>query len=117
MNTLFNFASPIFQYGYLLSWQASFAGEDDREDVNVAAFQPFLFYQLGGGTYLRSTGAMVWNLENDGYSVPIGFGIGQVIPTDGTIFNVFIEPQVSAADKGAGWPEWQIFVGLNMQYQ
>ena len=117
VNTLFNFASPTFQYGYLLSWQASFAGEDDREDVNVAAFQPFLFYQLGGGTYLRSTGAMVWNLENDGYSVPIGFGIGQVIPTDGTIFNVFIEPQVSAADKGAGWPEWQIFVGLNMQYQ
>lgn len=117
VNTLFDFASPKFQYGYLLSWQASFAGSDNRKDVNVAAFQPFLFYQLGGGTYLRSTGAMVYNLENDDYSVPIGFGIGQVIPTEKTVFNVFVEPQVSVADKGAGWPEWQVFLGLNMQFK
>ena len=117
VNTLFNFASPKFQYGYLLSWQASFAGEDDRADVNSAAFQPFLFYQLGGGTYLRSTGAMVYNLENDDYSVPIGLGIGQVIPSDKIVYNLFVEPQVSVADEGAGWPEWQVFVGLNMQFK
>jgi hypothetical protein len=117
VNTLFNFASPKFQYGYLLSWQVSFAGEKNREDVNVAAFQPFLFYQLGGGTYLRSTGGMVYNIENDNYSVPIGFGIGQVIPTDTAVFNVFIEPQVSVADKGPGWAEWQIFIGLNTQFK
>lgn len=117
VNTLFNFASPKFQYGYLLSWQASFAGEDDRADVNSAAFQPFLFYQLGGGTYLRSTGAMVYNLENDDYSVPIGLGIGQVIPSGKIIYNLFVEPQVSVADEGAGWPEWQVFIGLNMQFK
>lgn len=46
VNVLFNASSPKFQYGYLLSWQHSFAGEDDRADVNLAAFQPFLFYQL-----------------------------------------------------------------------
>lgn len=117
VNTLFNFASPKFQYGYLLSWQASFAGENDRADVNSAAFQPFLFYQLGGGTYLRSTGAMVYNLENDDYSVPIGLGIGQVIPSGKIIYNLFMEPQVSVADRGAGWPEWQVFIGLNMQFK
>jgi small neutral amino acid transporter SnatA (MarC family) len=31
VNTLFNFGSPKFQYGYLLSWQASFAGSHDRD--------------------------------------------------------------------------------------
>src|SRR5690606_27388180 len=45
VNVLFNASSPVFQYGYLLSWQHSFAGNDNREDVNAAAFQPFAFYQ------------------------------------------------------------------------
>ncbi len=117
VNTLFDFASPLFQYGYLLSWQASVAGDDDRDDVNVGAFQPFAFYQLGGGAYLRSTGVMVYDFEHDTYSVPIGLGIGQVIPSKNLIFNVFIEPQVSIADDGAGWPGWQIFIGLNTQFK
>ena len=115
MNTLFNSNSPKFQYGYLLSWQASFAGEGERDDVNLGAFQPFLFYQLGGGTYLRSSAVMTYNFENDDYSVPIGLGIGRVIPLPKVVFNIFIEPQVSVADRGAGLPEWQIFVGFNTQ--
>jgi len=111
VNTLFNFGSPKFQYGYLLSWQASFAGADDRDRVNLGAFQPFLFYQLGGGTYLRSTAVMAYDFEHSTYSVPLGLGIGQVIPRPKVVFNVFIEPQVSVADRSAGWPKWQVFVG------
>jgi len=57
-NVLFNASSPRFQYGYLLTWQESFAGDNDREFVNILAFQPFAFYQLGGGTYLRA--APIW---------------------------------------------------------
>ena len=117
VNTLFNFKSKTFQYGYLLSWQASFAGADDREDVNVGAFQPFLFYQLGKGSYLRSTGAAFYNFTNDIYGVPIGFGFGQVIPKEKTVFNLFIEPQLSIADNGPGVAKWQIFIGLNTQFK
>lgn len=117
VNTLFNFSSPKFQYGYLLSWQASFAGKSDRRDVNVGAFQPFLFYQLGGGTYLRSSAVMVKDFDNDNYTVPIGLGIGQVIPTKNAVFNLFIEPQISVADEGAGWAKWQIFIGINTQFK
>lgn len=117
VNTLFNSTSRKLQYGYLLSWQASFAGADDRDDVNLGAFQPFVFYQLGGGTYLRSTAVMAYDFEHSGYSVPLGLGIGQVVPRERVIFNVFVEPQVSVADKGAGWPQWQAFLGLNMQFK
>ena len=117
VNTLFNFSSRMFQYGYLLSWQGSFEGKDKRADVNSGAFQPFLFLQLGHGTYLRSSAVMAYNFENSTYSVPIGLGIGQVIPCEKVVFNVFIEPQVSVADKGAGWPKWQIFCGLNTQFK
>ncbi|MFL1404837.1 hypothetical protein ACJO2E_05770 [Marinobacter sp. M1N3S26] len=116
VNVLFNGADPQFQYGYLLSWQDSFAGEDDREDANFAAFQPFAFYQLGGGTYLRAAPIWVYNLENDGYSVPVGVGIGQVIKRGKTVVNMFVEPQFSIADKGPGQPEWQVFLGLNLQF-
>ena len=117
VHTLFDAGSKTFQYGYLLSWQASFAGADDREKVNVGALQPFVFYQLGGGTYLRSTAVMSYNFEKSTYSVPIGFGIGQVIPTPTVVFNAFIEPQVSVADNGTGWPKWQVFLGFNMQFK
>ena len=116
-NVLFNAASKKFQYGYLLTWQASFAGNDSRADVNVGAFQPFAFYQLGKGLYLRSAPIWVYNFENDTYSVPLGLGIGQVIPTKKVVYNVFIEPQWSVADKGAGYPKWQIFAGFNMQFK
>ena len=48
--------------------------------------------------------------------MPLGLGIGQVIPTKKVVYNVFVEPQWSVADKGAGYPKWQIFVGFNMQF-
>jgi hypothetical protein len=117
VNTMFYFGWKTFQVGYLLSWQASFAGDEDRADVNLGAFQPFLFYQLGEGWYLRSTGVMAYNFDNDTYSVPIGLGLGKVIPTPKVVFNVFVEPQYSVADEGGGWPEWQIFIGLNSQFK
>ncbi len=115
-NVLFNASSSKFQYGYLLTWQASFAGDNDRADVNVAAFQPFAFYQLGGGTYLRAAPIWVYNIDNDDYSVPLGVGIGHVIKKGKTVYNVFIEPQFSVLDEGPGQPEWQIFFGFNMQF-
>jgi hypothetical protein len=115
-NVLFDARSKKFQYGYLLTWMASFAGEEDRADVNIGAFQPFGMYQLGKGRYLRSTGIWVYNFETDDYSMPVGIGIGQVIPRGKTVYNVFVEPQWSIADKGPGWPKWQVFVGFNMQF-
>jgi hypothetical protein len=117
MNVLFNMSSPKFQYGYLLTWQASFAGADGRDSVNIGGFQPFLFYQLGGGRFLRSSAIMTYNFDNDTYTVPIGLGIGQVIPRKEVVFNAFIEPQYSLWDKGAGWPKWQIFIALNSQFR
>ncbi|VVS92604.1 hypothetical protein [Desulfoluna spongiiphila] len=108
--------SPVFQYGYLLTWQASFAGEDDRDDVNIAVMQPFAFFQLGDGIYLRAAPLWVYNFEKDYYSVPMGVGIGKVIKKGTTVYNLFIEPQYSVADDGPGQPQWQIFFALNMQF-
>jgi len=115
-NVLFNASSPKFQYGYLLTWQESFAGDDDRADVNMGAFQPFAIYQLGKGNYLRSAPIWVYNFENDNYSVPLGVGAGKVIKKGKTVYNLFVEPQFSVADDGPNQPEWQVFLGFNMQF-
>jgi hypothetical protein len=48
-NVLFNAKSPKYQFGYLLTWQHSFAGESDRADVNIGAFQPFFSISLAMG--------------------------------------------------------------------
>ncbi|MCD0503341.1 hypothetical protein [Bordetella petrii] len=116
VNVLFDATSPKFQYGYLLTWQTSFAGSGRRADVNLGALQPFAFYQLGGGTYLRAAPIWAYNFENDAYSVPVGIGIGQVVKRSNTVYNMFVEPQFSVADRGPGQPKWQIFFGLNMQF-
>ncbi|MCK5360865.1 MAG: hypothetical protein KAJ95_09585 [Gammaproteobacteria bacterium] len=115
-NVLFNASSPKFQYGYLLTWQHSFTGEDDRADVNFAAFQPFAMYQLSKGYYMRSVGIWAFNLENDNYNIPVGLGIGKVFKKGKTVYNAFVEPQYTVAYEGPGQPKKQIFFGFNMQF-
>lgn len=116
VNVLFDASSPRFQYGYLLSWQGSVGGSGER-NVNLGTFQPFAFYQLGGGNYLRAAPIWAYDFEASGYTVPLGVGFGHVIVSDKVVYNLFIEPQWSVADKGAGWPQWQVFVGFNMQFK
>jgi hypothetical protein len=117
VNVYFNGSSPKMQYGYLATWQHSFAGSSGYPTVNVASFQPMFFYQLGGGTYLRSSPNIVYDLHSDNYVAPIGLGIGQVIKRGNTVFNLFVEPQVAVAHQGPGQPKWQVFMGFNMQFK
>jgi hypothetical protein len=113
---LFNVPSPTIQYGGLLTWQASVGGDAERADTNLLVAQPFAFFQLGGGTYLRMAPIWAFNLENDTYNVPFGLGIGRVVRSGSTVYNIFIEPQFTILHKGAGQPLFQLFTGLNMQF-
>ncbi len=109
--------SHILQGGTLLQWQASFAGDEDRADVNLLTAQIFGIWQIGGGTYLRSTGIWSFDLSGSGaYNVPIGLGIGKVVKAGSVVFNIFAEPQFSVLAYGAGQPKFQIFVGFNSQF-
>ncbi len=55
-------ATRLIQVGGLVTWQGSFAGDDARESTSLLAVQPFAIWQLGGGTYLRSTGIWAFDL-------------------------------------------------------
>lgn len=107
---------PRFQVGGLVLWQASFAGDSDRENTNVLAVQPFAFWQLGGGTYLRTAPIWAFNLKSGDYNVPFGFGAGQVVKVGRTVFNIFLEPQWTILHDGVGQPAFQLYTALNMQF-
>ncbi len=115
-NVYFNAASPKVQYGYLAIYRAGVGDTNGKERVSVGAFQPFLFYQLGDGWYTGTAPIWSYDFKSDNYSVPLGLRLGKVMPRGKTVYNVFVEPQYSIADRGDGVPEWQIFAALNMQF-
>lgn len=112
----FNGSSNVFQFGGLLTYQADFAGQRSRNHTSILAFQPFGFIQLGKGVYLRTAPVWSFDLINDTHVIPIGLGLGKVIKSGKTVYNVFVEPQISASTKGSGYPRKQIYAALNLQF-
>jgi hypothetical protein len=66
-------------FGALINNVWSFAGDDDREDVNAMLIQPFLNYNLPDGWYLSSSPIIAENWEAGSdytWLVPVGSGVG-----------------------------------------
>jgi len=105
----------IFLVGGLVNYQIGVGGDSSKPRTQFIAAQPFVFFQLGKGYYLRSAPIWFFDIEQPTYNVPFGLGAGKVIPTEKIVFNLFIEPQFAMALRGIGQPAVQIFVGMNMQ--
>lgn len=115
-NVYFNATSARYQYGYLLIYRGGVGDTNGRDRVNLVALQPFGFLQLGDGWYTGTAPLWNYDLSSDHYGIPLGLRLGKVLPTQGVVYNAFIEPQVSVADRGPGQPEFQLFLALNMQF-
>ncbi|WP_298712109.1 hypothetical protein [Chitinophaga sp.] len=113
---LFNVHQPALQWGGLITYQHSIAGQSDRNDAQLLVVQPIGIFQLGKGAYLRTSGVMNFDLENQVYVVPVGFGAGHVVKVGKTVFNVFLEPQLTVLHYGPGQPSFQLFAGMNAQF-
>jgi hypothetical protein len=101
----------------LITYQSSFAGQSDREDVNLFTFQPIVNVNLTDGWYVRSSAIWNFNLESGTSYIPVGLGIGKVFaPDKGITMNAFVEPQYSVWHDGIGAPRWQVFAGVNFQF-
>jgi hypothetical protein len=100
----------------LVTWQTDFAGDADRAGTDFLTAQPVAILQIGAGFYVRSTGLMTFDLENEKYLVPFGVGIGKVFKVGRTVVNGFLEPQFSVYAKGEAQPQWQVFAGINLQW-
>ncbi|WP_426238350.1 hypothetical protein [Pararhizobium sp. DWP1-1-3] len=103
--------------GGLVTYQASFAGSDLRDDVNLLTLQPIVNVNLDKGFYLRSSATWNFNMESGASYIPVGLGVGKVFQLDkGITMNAFIEPQYTVWHDGPGAPRWQIFAGVNFQF-
>ena len=102
--------------GAIGTYQHSFAGDDDRSDVELITAQPLIIYNLPDGFYLRSSATWTFDLKSDADFIPVGFGAGKVFRAGKTTINLFVEPQITAWKNGPGTPLWQIYMGLNLQF-
>jgi hypothetical protein len=98
--------------GVLGTYQQTVSGVSSH--VTVA--QPLIFINLPHGYYLRSSAAMTFNTGNHTSAVPVGLGLGKVIPLDGGYtLNIYSEAQPSLYRSGVGAPNYQIFTGIALQ--
>lgn len=102
--------------GGLITWQQSFAGGGGRRDQNNLQAQPFVIRNLPHGWYVRSTAIWTWDLQEGSYYLPLGIGAGKVWKAGNTTLNLFAEPQWTVAHDGDGVPQFQVFVGFNLQF-
>ena len=95
--------------GFLINNLWSFAGDDDRADVNAMTLQPFLNYNLDKGWYLTTAPLITANWEADDdnrWTVPIGGGIGRIFEIGHQPINAQLSAYYNAVtpdDTGADW--------------
>lgn len=95
--------------GFLLVNVWSYAGDEDRANVNFMELQPFFFYNLPKGWYLGTVPLITANWEadsNNRWTVPIGGGIGRVFKIGNQPINAQLTAYrnvVTPDDSGADW--------------
>ena len=96
----------------LVAYQQAFDGS-----ARSLTVQPFLFYNLSNGFYLRSSGITTIDFGRQRAVVPVGLGLGRVSRLgDGNVLNMYLEPQYSVVQSGIGQPSFQVFAGFNIQF-
>jgi len=86
----------------------SYAGDDDREDVNQFLLQYFINYNLPQGWYLSSAPIITanWEADNgDKWTVPFGGGVGKIFRIGKQPMNAQVQAfyNVEKPDNGADW--------------
>lgn len=96
----------------LAAYQQAFDGS-----ARSLTVQPFVFYNLVEGFYLRSSGITTVDLGRQTAVLPVGLGLGRVVRLgNGNVLNMYLEPQYSVVQNGIGQPSFQVFAGFNIQF-
>ena len=95
--------------GGLISNIWSYAGDDEREDVNSFLFQYFINYNFPSGWYLTSAPIMTADWEapsSDRWTVPLGGGAGKIVRFGKQPVNINSQIFYNV-EKPRGGPDWQ----------
>jgi len=96
----------------------SFAGDDDRQDVNQAILQPIINYNLEDGWALVSSPIIAANWQadsDDRWTIPVGGGVSK-------LFTVGAQPVTATAqvyynvERPDFAPDWQLRIGISFLF-
>lgn len=92
-------------YGALFNHLWSFAGDDDRADVNATYLQPFLSKGLGQGRTVSASLESTYDWEREQWTVPINVGYSRVgrIGKQLVSYQGGVRYYLEAPDTGAEW--------------
>jgi hypothetical protein len=97
-------------FGILINNAWSFAGDDDRDDVNHMLLNLFIVRQLGKGWYVNSAPILTanWKAESgQKWIVPVGLGGGKLVMLGGKLpLNLQTQIYYNVVRPDFG-PEWQ----------
>lgn len=91
--------------GMLANQVWSFAGNDDREDVNVTFLQPFLAMTTKTYTTLSVNTESIYDWKSEQWTVPINVSLGQMIKVGKMPISLELGYRYYA-DKPEGGPDW-----------
>ena len=93
--------------GGLVNNMWSYAGEEDRKDVNKMLIQPFINYNLPKGWYISVSPIITadWENEDNGWTVPVGAGVGRVFTLGKQPINVSLHAYYNAIKPEIGGEE------------
>ena len=97
-------------FGALINNIWSFAGDDDREDVNLMLLQPFVNFNFRSGWYINSSPILTANWEADSdntWTIPLGGGIGKIFNIGKQPVNAQLTSYYNVEHPYQG-PEWQL---------
>jgi hypothetical protein len=80
--------SSGWTYGALANHVASFAGDDDRRDVNATFLQPFAAKRIGPGRTVSANIEATHDWETSAWNAPLNVGISQVAKIGRQVFSV-----------------------------
>jgi hypothetical protein len=97
--------STGWTYGALFNHIWSFAGADERADINATYFQPFLSRGLGRGRTLSVSLESTYDWKGDQWTVPFNLGYSKVsrIGKQLVSFQGGVRYYIEAPEGGAEW--------------
>ena len=108
-----------FVVGAVVGNTWSFAGDSDREDVNLLVAQYFINYNLPQGWFLTSSPVITANWEADSderWTVPIGGGFGRVFNIGQQPVNAQVQAFSNVVTPDNGGANWQLRAQLNFLF-
>ena len=102
-------------YGLLANHLWSYAGDEDRDEVNATFIQPFVSYITKAKTTFTVNAESTYDWEHEQWNVPLNFIVSQLFQIGNQPVQAFIGGRYYA-EAPQGGPEWGLRAGITLLF-